>query len=185
MKHTLARVGWLSTVAALSTAAAALFSSGCFHHMNSDQGPMHDRPFPLGQVTDAHWETMQTNAEAADFIFFDHEFVGDTAELAPGAKRHLEQVALRLEHAPFPVVVEQSPHNARPELDQLRRRVVVEQLARLGVPDVADRVVTASAFAEGFTSMEGEQAYYQTISQRFGRGGGTGRRFGGTGGSYR
>ena len=59
------------------------------------RGPGYDRPFPVGQVTDAFWETQQTNAEAADFIFYDHEFKGNTAELGPGAKRHLEQVALR------------------------------------------------------------------------------------------
>src|SRR4051794_41615205 len=96
-------------------------------------GPPHDRPFPLGQVTDAHWETQQTNAEAADFVFYDHEFRYDTknrvdtAELTPGAKKHLMQVALRLEHVPFPVVIEESPHNGRPELDQARRRTIVEQ----------------------------------------------------------
>src|SRR5262245_33156917 len=50
-----------------------------------------DRPFPIGAVTDRFWETQQTNAEAADFIFYDHEFVGDTAQLTPLAKRHLEQ----------------------------------------------------------------------------------------------
>jgi hypothetical protein len=29
-------------------------------------GPAHDRPFPVGQVSDSFWETQQTNAEAAD-----------------------------------------------------------------------------------------------------------------------
>src|SRR6266436_3367547 len=43
-------------------------------------GPAADRPFPLGQVTDSHWETQQTNAEAADFIFYDHEFRYDTTQ---------------------------------------------------------------------------------------------------------
>jgi hypothetical protein len=148
-----------------------------------ENGPGYDRPFPLGQVTDAHWETMQTNAEAADFIFYDHEFVGDTAELAPGGKDHLMQVALRLEHVPFPVVVERSPHNARPQLDKLRRVTIFEQLARLGSDDVEDRVIIAPAFAEGFTAIEGEQAYRQTIGNSFG--GGAGRRFGGQGGFFR
>ena len=90
-----------------------------------DRLPQVDRPFPVGQVTDSFWETQQTNAEAADFVFYDHEFRGNTAELAPGAKKHLEQVALRLEHVPFPVVIEESPHDARPELDQARRRTIV------------------------------------------------------------
>lgn len=147
-------------------------------------GPPYDRPFPLGQNTDAFWETQQTNAEAADFIFYDHEFVGESANLAPGAKRHLEEVALRLPHVPFPIVIEQSMFNAKPDLDQARRQTIVMQLARLGVPNAEERVVVASAFAEGFTSIEGEGTYYSGILGG-GFGGGQGRRFGGTGGMYR
>jgi hypothetical protein len=146
--------------------------------------PQVDRPFPIGQVTDAFWETQETNAEAADFIFYDHEFRGNTAELAPGAKKHLEQVALRLEHVPFPVVIEQSPHNKQPEVDQARRRTIVEQLARLGALNVEERVVIANAFPEGLTSQEAEAAYYGGVLTG-GFGGGTGRRFGGFGGIYR
>jgi len=148
-------------------------------------GPPYDRPYPLGQVSDAHWETQQTNAEASDFVFYDHEFKGDTAELTPGAKKHLMQIALRLPHVPFPVVIEESPENAKPDLDVDRRKTVVEQLARLGVDEVEQRVVIASALADGITAVEGEQAYYQTIYTNFGNGGGTGRRFGGVGGFFR
>lgn len=138
-------------------AIATALLAGCKSH---DSAPRYDRPFPLGQVTDAFWETQQTNAEAADFILYQHEFVKDTTQLAPGAKRHLEQIALRLEQVPFPVVIEQSEHNARPELDQARQRVVIENLIRMGVSNVETRVVVASAFAEGFTSFEGQAAYY-------------------------
>jgi hypothetical protein len=147
-------------------------------------GPAYDRPFPLGQNSDAFWETQQTNAEAADFVFYDHEFLGETANLGPGAKRHLEEVALRLPHVPFPVVIEQSMFNAKPELDFARRQTIVMQLARLGVPNVEERVVIANAFAEGFTAVEGERNYYSGILGG-GFGGGGGRRFGGTGGMYR
>ena len=146
--------------------------------------PQVDRPFPIGQVTDSFWETQQTNAEAADFIFYDHEFRGNTAELAPGAKKHLEQVALRLENVPFPVVIEESPHDARPDLDQSRRRTIVEQLARIGVVNAEERVVVANAFPEGYTAQEAESAYYGGVLTN-GFGGGIGRRFGGYGGVYR
>ena len=154
-------------------------------------GAAHDRPFPLGQVTDSHWETMQTNAEAADFIFYDHEFRYDTrthvdtAELAPGGKKKLMQVALRLEHVPFPVVIEESQHGGRPELDEARRQTVIRELNRLGVTGADGRVVVASAFAEGFTGVEGENAYLNVLGWNWGRGGGFGRRFGGYGGFYR
>jgi hypothetical protein len=168
--------------------------TGCHHGDNCDTGgwwgrrnnnlPQVDRPFPIGQVTDSFWETQQTNAEAADFIFYDHEFRGNTAELAPGAKKHLEQVALRLEHVPFPVVIEQSPHNKQPEVDQARRRTIVEQLARIGVVNAEERVVVAEAFPEGLTAQEAEDSYYGGILTN-GFGGGAGRRFGGYGGVYR
>jgi hypothetical protein len=183
----------------LITLTLALLA-GCHHHGGDDcyggrgnrrsyRGPGADRPFPLGQVTDSHWETQQTNAEAADFIFYDHEFRmdtrtrTDTAELTPGGKKHLQQIALRLEHVPFPVVIEESPHSSRPELDQARRRTVVEQLGRLGAMNVEERVVVANAFPEGYTGIESESSYYNVIGNAFG--GGAGRRFGGFGGSYR
>jgi hypothetical protein len=188
------RTSLLSTLTLAALAALA----GCHHRgdncdgsrgRGSYRGPGADRPFPLGQVSDAHWETQQTNAEAADFIFYDHEFRmdtrtrTDTAELTPGGKKHLQQIALRLEHTPFPVVIEESPHNSRPELDQARRRTIVEQLGRLGAMNVEERVVVANAFPEGYTGIEAENAYYNVLGNSFG--GGAGRRFGGYGGSYR
>ena len=172
-------------------------TAGCHHHRKDTcdsggrggrgaggegGGPAYDYPFPVGQVTDAFWETQQTNAEASDFVFYDHEFVGDTEKLAPGAKKHLMSVALRLEHVPFPVVIEQSQHNRTPELDVKRRRTVVEQLARIGVENAEDRVVIAGTLAAGVTSIEAEQAYQEVINDSYGDGG---RRFGGFGGVFR
>lgn len=167
-----------------SLALAAI--AGCHHrgvNGGSYAGPGADRPFPVGQVTDSFWETQQANAEAADFIFYDHEFRGNTAQLSPGATKHLEQVALRLEHVPFPVVIEESLHDAKPELDQARRQTIVEQLARLGVLNAEERVVVANAFPEGYTGIESEGSYQNIIGNGFN--GGAGRRFGGTGGMYR
>jgi hypothetical protein len=85
---------------------------------------------------------------------------------------------------PFPVVIEQSPHNKQPEVDQARRRTIVEQLARIGVVNAEERVVVAEAFPEGLTAQEAEGSYYSgVIGNTFG--GGVGRRFGGYGGVYR
>ena len=177
----------LATLVAMMCVTAAI---GCHHRNNARDnggggkggGPAYDYPFPVGHVTDAFWETQQTNAEASDFVFYDHEFVGDTEKLAPGAKKHLASVALRLEHVPFPVVIEQSPHNRNPELDRKRRQTVVEQLARIGVENSEKRVVIAGALAAGITSIEAEQAYQEVINDGYGGGG---RRFGGFGGTFR
>ena len=146
-------------------------------------GPPYDRPFPLGQVTDAHWETQQTNAEAAKFVLYDHEFVGDTAKLTPKGQKHLLQIAVRLEHVPFPVVVEQSPEGRYPQLDVQRRREVIGYLGHLGLEDFENRVVIAPDFGEGLRAVEGEAAYYSTFGNQFY--GGAGRRFGGYGGVFR
>jgi hypothetical protein len=159
-------------------------------------GPPHDRPFPVGQVSDSHWETQQTNAEAADFIFYDHEFKYDTtkhvetAQLSPLAKKHIEQVAMRLEHVPFPVVIEELPRNhdeaknhEKGLLEQARRKTIVEQLNRMGVTNADERVVVSNAFPESRTGVEAERSYFNVINGGFG--GGMGRRFGGTGGAYR
>jgi hypothetical protein len=181
-----------------------LTASGCawpYEHSHKayggpPYGPAHDRPFPVGQVSDSHWETQQTNAEAADFIFYDHEFRYDTtkhvetAQLSPLAKKKLEQVALRLEHVPFPVIIEELPRThdeaknyEKGLLEQARRKTIVEQLNRLGVTNADERVVLSNAFPEGFTGVEGERSYFNVINGAFG--GGAGRRFGGTGGAYR
>ena len=159
-------------------------------------GPPHDRPFPVGQVSDSHWETQQANAEAADFIFYDHEFRYDTehhvdtAQLSPRAKRHLEEVALRLEHVPFPVVIEELPrdHDAAKNhqkglLEQARRQTIVENLNKMGITNADERVVISNAFPESRTGVEAERSYLNVINNFFG--GGAGRRFGGTGGVYR
>ncbi len=179
---------YLTMVTRLFLGATVLLTTGCFHHhqyasrraMNRSL-PSVDRPFPVGQVTDAFWDTQMTNAEAADFIFYDHEFRGDTAELTPGGKRHLQQVALRHDHVPFPIVIEQSMYNAKPRIDMLRRREVMQQLARMGVTDVERRVVVAEAFPRGFRAEEAMQAAQSLFG--FGNQGGGGG-FGGGGGGF-
>ncbi|MDA7951128.1 MAG: hypothetical protein MPJ24_06530 [Pirellulaceae bacterium] len=138
-------------------------ATGCQSSRN-EISPDYDRPFPVGAVTDAFWETQQTNAEAADFIFHDHEFVGETAELTPEAIHHLEQVALRIEHVPFPILVEQSEHGKNDKLDYERGKMLAVQLARLGAGDLSDRIVIGDSFATGYTAVEGEQAYLDALS---------------------
>ncbi len=174
---------------AFLVAGLVLWSCGCAFLTPREQrkGPPYDRPFPLGQVTDSHWETQQTNAEASDFVFYDHEFEGSTAKLTPAGKKHLWQVAVRLEHVPFPIVVEELPDLKNPALNAQRRQAIVDQLVKLGYEqtDVDSRVVVAPALAPGLSAVEAEQAYYSTLRGDFEYGGGTGRRFSGYGGRYR
>ena len=150
--------------------SGTVFLGGCHSTYKSPVDP----PFPLGQVTDAFWDTQQTNAEAADFIFYDHEFRGDTVELTPAGRDHLLQVAVRLPHVPFPVVIERYENNYKPSLDYQRRQAILAGLAQLGVTGVDQRVVIAPAFAPGLTSDEAQLAYVQSLigGSRGGLGGG-------------
>jgi len=155
-----------------------LVLSGC-----AEPGAPYDRPFPLGQVTDAHWDTQMTNAQASSFIFYDHEFIDDTTKLNVLGLKHLEQVAIRLPHVPFPVVVEEIPNHANPRLDMARRQAVLDRFAELGLCNLDQRVVIAPAIAEGILGPEAEaidggsgrsiEGYGQTGRGGFGTAAGT------------
>lgn len=131
-----------------------LIASGCVQ-----PSPPHDRPFPLGQVTDSHWDTQMTNAQASSFVLYDHEFIGESTKLNVLGQKHLVQVALRLRHVPFPVVIEETPNRKNPNLDAARRQAVLDRFAELGLRDLDARVVIAPAIAEGLLGPEAERVY--------------------------
>ena len=136
----------------LGALTACWLATGC-----AEPGPPYDRPFPFGQVTDAHWDTQITNAQASSFIFYDHEFIGDTAKLNALGQKHLVQVAIRLRHAPFPVVIEETPNQKNAKLDAARRQAVLERFAELGLHCLEARVVIAPAITAGIQGPEAEQ----------------------------
>ncbi len=100
-----------------------------------------------------------TNAQASSFVFYDHEFVGDTTKLNVPGQKHLLQVAVRLRHVPFPVVVEETPNHKNPRLDAARREAILDRLAELGLCDLDARVIIAPAIAEGILGPEAEEIY--------------------------
>lgn len=136
---------------------------------------------PLGKVNEAWYYEMQTNAEAADFIIHDLDFVGQTTELTSDGKDHILEIAARMRSAPFPVIVERSPNNADPELDQARKTLIVQVLCDLGNTDAAQRVVVATSYGPGYYSPQAQQMYYRHIQNGFGGAGGFG---GGAGGGF-
>ncbi|MEX0715602.1 MAG: hypothetical protein WD066_03405 [Planctomycetaceae bacterium] len=124
--------------------------------------------YPLGSVNRAHYHTMQANAEASDFIFHDHEFVGYTAELTPYGKDHVLEVAARMRSTPFPVIIERVENNTDPELDAHRRRIIATILADMGNPDADQRTIVAPAYGKGMNSREAELDYHRFITTRGG-----------------
>ena len=136
---------------------------------------------PLGSVTRAHWHAMQTNGEAADFVMYRNEFVDNSSELGPYGRDHIAEIAARMPSTPFPVIVQRSWNNADPELDQVRRDIVVRVLTDLGNQDANQRVVVSQPYSNGINSMEAEQDYGQFRRIRGNRGGGIS---GGGGGGF-
>ena len=116
---------------------------------------------PLGAVNRAHWHMMETNGEAADFVIYRHEFVDNSSELTPYGRDHIMEIAARMPSAPFPVLVQRSLNNADPELDHIRRDIVVRVLTDLGNQDADQRTVVSQPYSNGINSMEGEQDYGQ------------------------
>lgn len=118
---------------------------------------------PLGSTVRAHDQVMQTNAEAADFIFHRHDFVAQTAHLTPDAKDKIVEVASRMRSAPFPVIVERSENNTNPELDALRRNIVATILTDMGNADAQQRTVVATPYSPGYIGRRAEFMYFQHV----------------------
>lgn len=112
--------------------------------------------YPLGAVNRAHYHTMETNGEAADFILHQNEFVGNTADLTSTGKDHILEVAARARCVPFPIIIERSEYNASPELDEQRRRIISQVLLDCGILDAHQRTFVAPAYGPGLTSHVGE-----------------------------
>ncbi len=160
---------------------------------------------PLGTKSDAIWRKQELNAEASDFVIYQHEFEYNGYRLNMAGEDHLKQIAYRLRQGhDFPVVVERSTTTARPDtkfkypvhpnpqLDMKRREVVVRALAAMGVHDAEQRVVVAPAYVPGTKATEDAAAYRRALNPRFGTffglgpfgPFGTGFGFGGFGGGF-
>ncbi|MBL8852270.1 MAG: hypothetical protein JNG89_21535 [Planctomycetaceae bacterium] len=138
---------------------------------------------PLGSTVQSHYQVMETNGEAMDFIIYQHEFMGETAQLTPDGKDHILEVAARMRSAPFPVVIERTWNNADPELDGHRRNLVAQVLTDLGNPDAQQRTVVATSYGPGYNSIQAEPMYYQHTLSGSGYGSGYGT-YGNTMGTY-
>jgi len=166
-------------------ALMVLFSLGCRRALLVPPPPP-----PLGYANDPIWQVQESNAEASDFVIYQHEFEKiDGLRLNTAGEDHVKQIAQRAYSGfQYPVIIERSttsvdprdkysyPVHVNPELDLKRREVVVAALTEMGVEDADQRVVVAPALTPGFEGFEAERAY-----QSIGRGGFGGNGFGGGG----
>ncbi len=133
-------------------------------------------PSPLGTLSDPMWKTQEANAEASDFVIYQHEFEYNGVRLNKAGEDHVRQIAVRLQGgADMPVVIEQGATTARDdtefqypvhpnaELDLQRREVVVRSLAAMGVTDAHQRVAVAPAYAHPMKASEASAAYERSF----------------------
>jgi hypothetical protein len=118
---------------------------------------------PLGSTNRAWYQVMETNAEASDFIIHLHDFVGDTARLTPDGRDHIWEIAARMRSTPFPVIVQRSENNSNPELDALRRQLVVSVLSSFGNADAEQRTVVSTTYSPGYNDLQAEPMYFRHV----------------------
>lgn len=122
---------------------------------------------PLGTFSDPVWQNQERNAERADFVVHEHEFIADTEYLNTAGEDHLRQIAARLTAGQDALVlIERSMNSARPEtvykyrvhpnpeLDAKRREVVVRCLLAMKIPDADARTVIAPDLAPRYRAGE-------------------------------
>jgi len=190
----------ISCPAVIVICVAALLVCGCKHNQYPYTPMSHEVPLPgspLGTLSDPIWKNQEANAEASDFVIYQHEFDYQTARLNLGGEDHVKEIALRLQSGQnLPVIVERSmtaerpnseykfPVHPDPELDRQRREVVVRALTAMGIYDAERRVVVAPALAHGLKATEAQRAYYRGMlwGGNYGNTGhwGSGSGFGGT-----
>jgi hypothetical protein len=106
----------------------------------------------FGRSVYANEKTQVTNATAAQMIFYDYDFVGDTAELNLRGRDKLAAIGPQLASNFFPLVIERTPRV--PGLDEARRVAVFNRLAGGPFRIPAERVVIGPPIAFGRMGIE-------------------------------
>ncbi|MEL6110195.1 MAG: hypothetical protein AAFU85_29630 [Planctomycetota bacterium] len=134
---------------------------------------------PAGAIPEAagnkvcNWQTVQvSNAFADQLVLYRSDFVGDTAELSPGATRRMSRMANAGSASDLTWVIEPSGSD---EMDQARVQAAVDQLTQLGVAPVDVSIAVPAALG-----LRGQQA--ERLGIGIGRNGNRGSGFNNTGG---
>jgi hypothetical protein len=134
-------------------------------------------PAPAGVHVNAINGGQSYLAESLDFVIYKHEWYLGGEQPGPDGRRHLATILGRLSEVPFPIVVEpvvpeelkdNSSEDAA-QLNEARRRHVVEYFAARGVADADQRVILGFPKAEG---LYGDQGLLAGTRYLYGQGGG-------------
>lgn len=156
-------------------------------------------PRALGSSVRTHFEMQRQGAARSDFVINLHEWYQGGAALGPDGRRHVAELAGRMQTEQYPVVLEPAEPDLKvsPNIetaiqlaratDQNRRMAVIQQLAASGTVGADSRVIVAYPQAEGLRGDESVRVF-QRLNRRSGGGlgggggGGNGNGGGGFGG---
>ena len=93
------------------------------------------------------------DAEASGLMLQESDFESAAAVLTPKSEARLERMAERLKDEPKSVYLEPSNDPPNSELDQRRRRKIVEHLVNLGVEAADHRTLLAAAVSTGWDTL--------------------------------
>ncbi|MFK7821106.1 MAG: hypothetical protein AB8G99_20485, partial [Planctomycetaceae bacterium] len=105
-----------------------------------------------GAVTRAHYEAMEANGEAADFVLTAGEFEPNSPDLSLAGRDHILELGARMGGTPFPVLIE--PDGFGNDIDEQRLRTVVDILTSLGNADASQRVLISRPYSDGMHAAE-------------------------------
>ncbi len=103
-------------------------------------------------------EMQEFLAEADDLTIYEHEWLLGGSTLGPFGMFHLGQMLPKLDHLPFPVVIEYSPDD---HLNAQRRHAIINYLVTNSVPpaEAERRVIVAYPLTEGLYGDEAAIAF--------------------------
>ena len=108
----------------------------------------------LGHFVYAHGRTQVANADAAQMVLYDYDFIPGTDQLSVRGHDRLARIASQMPATFFPLVIEWTPR--LPGLDLLRRQSVLASLAAGPFPVPAERVVIGPAMARDLSGTDAE-----------------------------
>lgn len=129
-------------------------------------------PQPLGSHACAWQSAQDALAEKDDFVIYQYEWQGESAELAPFGRRHIAVLKPRLMTQLSSIMVEPS---ANPAIDNQRKGTLVALLTSHGITDAESRVRVGYPTAEGLygpDSQRLERGYFRGGAGQGGLGGG-------------
>ena len=155
-------------------------------------------PRPLGSSVRTHFDMQRQGAAGSDFVINQHEWYQGGESLGPDGRRHVAELAQRMQAEQYPIVLEPAEPDLKvsPNIetaiqmarakDQDRRMAVIQQLAASGSVGADSRVIVAYPQAEGLRGDESIRVF-RSLSRgggNLGGGGGNGNGGGNNGGGF-